>query len=387
MLVPRLRSSALALALATALAVVMGLVAPQAASASPLSYGENPSASAYVNATTGSTNTNYSAPDPLLSSPSTYRAYLQFPLSIPTGATITSVYLYFYNETSGLTSGVEMHAGTANTFNQGPGSGATTCYQDANPCITWNNQPYGSLLATSSTPALNSAVQVTLPNTTVSPGQSSVVLALRSLTAGVIEHIAGATSTSPPVLQVNYSALTAPLSESGATYNDASLGNTNTNHGGATALLSSPLTYYAWVQFDLTGCGAGTCGLPAHAIQSGAVLTVHNITSGEAGFNVQTTQNFADNWVPGTGGDTGDATCYLNTNPCWVYSNQSHGATVTTYNFGGSSAGATAVIPGLPATDGFYISYALRGTTSGLVDSINNTTDPPTLQLAYTDYG
>jgi hypothetical protein len=328
--------------------------------------------------------------DPLKSSPTTYRTYLQFGLSsIPADATVTSVTLNWFNVAGGLTSGVEVHPATASSFNEGPGSGEATCHSDASPCLTWNNQPYdSSVLATSGVPAANSVVSVSLPTSSVTPGASSVVFALRSLTSGVIDTISGAFAANEngPTLQVTYTDYSSAQALSGAAYTDATTGNTTTNHGGANPLKSSPSSYYAWLQFDLSGCQPGSCGIPSGASVTGGQLAFFNDTSGEAAVDVHATT--ADNWVPGTGGNAGDTTCHLNTPPCLVFANQPYSSSVlSTYTFPGSSlnAAATVSVPSAGVHAGGFTSFALKGTTAGLVDTIDNGSHPATLKVQYSD--
>lgn len=360
------------------------VASPQAAHAGVTPAGENSVATATVYS--GTPNQNLCCGATLSTSPTSYRAYLQFPVSIPSGASITSATLNWKNISSGLTSGVEVHLGTATSFNQGPGSGESTCYTDTTPCITWNNQPYGSTaIATSSTPAANSLVSVSIPPADLTPG-TSVVFALRSLTSGVIDKISGAFSGDGPTLQISYTGNSTVQSLAGAAYTNATTGNTNTNYGGADPLKTSPTSYYTWLQFNLSSCGVGSCGIPAGAIITGGTLTFYNLTTGEASVDVHAAT--ADNWTPGTGGNTGDTTCYLNTPACLVYSNQPYSSSVlTTYTFSGSSNGVSAAvsIPTANIHTGGFSSFALKGTTSGLIDNIDNGTagHPATLTIQY----
>ena len=378
----RLPAALVCLVLAVATAAVVSITGPGVAHASIVPAGENPSGTAYVYS--GLPDQNFCCAAQLNSSPSSYRTYLEFPVAIPASATITSATLNWDNITGGLTSGVEVHLGTGTSFSEGPGSGESTCHSDASACLTWNNQPYNSTaIGTTSTPSANSLVSFSVPVADLTPG-TPVVFALRSLTAGVIDKIAGEFSGNGPTLQISYTGSSNVQNVSGAAYTDATTGNTNTNHGGANPLKSSPSSYYGWLQFNLGSCAPGSCGIPSGATVTGGQLTFFNTTSGEAAVDVHGAT--ADNWTPGTGGNAGNTTCYLNPAPCIVYSNQPYSSAVlSTFTFPGSSLNTSATV-GVPATSihpGGFSSYALKGTTSGLVDNIDNGTHAASLTIQY----
>jgi len=160
------------LVLAVATAAVVGITRARGWAGADLAraVGENASGTAYVYS--GSPDQNFCCTAQLNSSPSSYRTYLEFPIAIPASATITSATLNWDNISGGLTSGVEVHLGTATSFNEGPGSGEFTCHSDASPCLTWNNQPYNSTaIGTTSTPSANSLVSFSVPVADLTPAR------------------------------------------------------------------------------------------------------------------------------------------------------------------------------------------------------------------------